>query len=318
MKYTKLPEIPEQHITKLEDRGLSIPDKVKAKEILLSVGYYRLSAYTLPFETPVNGTSRGHQFITGTTFDNIVDLYFFDRKLRLTVLDAIEKVEVALRAAWADILSIETNDPHAHTKSANFSDPWTHLQQLSFTVREYPNKLVKKEPFVSHYLDNDDDPFIPHIWAIVETMTFGTLSKWVKATGSERMKKKMAKRLGLPSHEVLESVLHALTPIRNACAHHSRLWNRHFVVRFPKMKNLKNSLQPNNNQQKTDLRIYNALVFLSHIVSKINPHSSWQKRLFTLLDEQPADRLTAMGFPVDWKSRNIWKTVALNAQNGGN
>lgn len=307
MKYIKLPETPEQHIEKLESRGLTITDQPKAEEILLSVGYYRLSAYTLPFEEPGTSQSRSHKFIEGTSFNEIVNLYFFDRKLRLCVLDAIEKVEVALRAAWADELSIETNCAHPHTDSDNFTNPWEHLQQLAFTTRDIPNKLIKKEPFVSHYLKTYDAPFIPHIWAIVETMTFGTLSKWVQATASERVKKRIAKRLGLPSVEVLEGTLHALTPIRNACAHHSRLWNRHFVLRFPVMRELKPSLQPNNNADKTDQRLYNSLVYLSHIVAKINPHSSWQKRLIGLLEKQPIERLYPMGFPEDWKSRSIWK-----------
>ena len=36
-------------------------------------------------------------FIPDTTWDMVYDLYVFDRKLRLLVFDAIERLEVAIR-----------------------------------------------------------------------------------------------------------------------------------------------------------------------------------------------------------------------------
>lgn len=306
MIYSKAPETTEQHIDKLRSRGLLIPDETRARELLTFVGYYRLSAYTLPFEIP-SATGRTHLFQTGTTFDDIVDLYYFDRHLRLLVLDAIEKIEVALRAVWADALSLEMKDSHAHTKPEYFENPWEHLQQLAMTVKGFPSS---NEPFISHYRDSYEEPFIPHIWGTVETMTFGSLSKWVKATKSKAVKKRMFHFLGFKNIETLEGTLHAITPIRNVCAHHGRLWNRHFVVRFPAITALKGSLQPNQNPQKSDLRLYNALVILSHLVSVINPRNQWKQRLIDLISKQPEKRLDSMGFPKDWKERDAWKEGA--------
>jgi abortive infection bacteriophage resistance protein len=37
----------------------------------------------------------------GTTFESVIALYDSDRKLRLLVLDAIERIEVAVRGSWA-------------------------------------------------------------------------------------------------------------------------------------------------------------------------------------------------------------------------
>jgi abortive infection bacteriophage resistance protein len=318
VKYQKPPETTAQHITKLQSRGLIIDDKPRATELLTYVGYYRLSAYTLPFETvPTPGSSRSHQFIPGTKFQDIVDLYFFDRHLRLLILDAIEKIEVALRAIWADALSLETNDSHAHIKADNFSDPWEHLRQLSFTVGNFsnPRAAVSKEPFISHYTNEYDDPFIPHIWATIETMTFGTLSKWVKATKSNNVKKQLFRSFGLKNIKQIEGVLHTLTPIRNVCAHHNRLWNRLFKLSFQDLHFLQSSMQPKNSTNREDRKLYNTLVVLSHIVSKVAPRSKWQQRLYDLLDSQPSGRLVSMGFPSDWKRRDIWQVVANSQSN---
>jgi abortive infection bacteriophage resistance protein len=79
----------------LKKRGLNIDNIETAKYYLKFIGYYRLSAYFLSFQDATNSNSH-HQFKQGTTFDDVLNLYIFDRKLRLLVLDAIERIEVAM------------------------------------------------------------------------------------------------------------------------------------------------------------------------------------------------------------------------------
>lgn len=74
------------------------------------------------------------------------------------------------------------------------------------------------ETFIAHYRKQYDDPFLPPIWAMVETLSLGALSRWFKCTRDTDAKREVAKGLGMPTIEVLEQVLHALTPVRNVCA----------------------------------------------------------------------------------------------------
>lgn len=83
-------------------RGLIVSDKNAALELLARVNYSRLRPYWHPYEA--SGGSE-HQFITGTTFDDIVRLYEFDRALRLHLMAAIERIEIALRTRWSYHLS---------------------------------------------------------------------------------------------------------------------------------------------------------------------------------------------------------------------
>ena len=60
-----------------------------------------LKIYWEPFEVP--GKSNGNRASReGTWFDDVLNLYRFDRKLRFPALDAIEVVEVVLRTIWAN------------------------------------------------------------------------------------------------------------------------------------------------------------------------------------------------------------------------
>ena len=95
--YQKPPTSFSTQVELLKQRGLIIPDKAKAEFYLAQINYYRLAAYCLPFEQDHSS----HRFQSGTQFDDILNLYIFDRELRLLVLDAIERFEVSLRTQLA-------------------------------------------------------------------------------------------------------------------------------------------------------------------------------------------------------------------------
>jgi abortive infection bacteriophage resistance protein len=94
MKYNKPPLNIDQQIQLLRKRGLIINDAEKVKSYLSNVSYYRLSAYALPFQLK---DDKAHKFIEHTSFDKILNLYLFDRELRLLILDVIERLEIAFR-----------------------------------------------------------------------------------------------------------------------------------------------------------------------------------------------------------------------------
>ena len=94
MQYAKPPLTFEQQADLLIQRGMS-GDRDLLVARLSVVNYYRLSGYWHPFK----GT--GDQFQPGTSFDEVWNRYAFDRRLRLLAIDAIERVEVAVRARLA-------------------------------------------------------------------------------------------------------------------------------------------------------------------------------------------------------------------------
>ena len=73
-------------IEKYTARGLQIPDTKRAKHYLRFIGYYRFSAYAQPFYTP-GYDPMSPTFVDGTAFDDVLNLYVFDRKLRLLAME---------------------------------------------------------------------------------------------------------------------------------------------------------------------------------------------------------------------------------------
>ncbi|MGD9826708.1 Abi family protein [Desulfobacter sp.] len=104
MKYTKPPLTIDDQINLLTSRGMTIPDPARTARYLSHISYFRLRGYWIPFEKEDNG--KDHHFKAGTSFENVLDLYIFDRKFRLLILEAIERVEVSLRAHFANELGV--------------------------------------------------------------------------------------------------------------------------------------------------------------------------------------------------------------------
>lgn len=286
---------------------MDVGDRDSSKKWLETVGYYRLSAYWLPFEKPAeNGNARSKVFETGTTLNAVTDLYVFDRRLRVIVLEAIERVEVHVRSRWTYHMS-HAHGAHAHLDHRLFSGALNHAEQLVRLARAVDKS---EETFVVHYKGKYTDPYSPPLWSATELMTLGELSKWFQATKDNSIKSQVGHDLGLPTKEIVEGTLQALSYIRNICAHHGRLWNRRTVKRLPKIKRFRKDfvLVTEDGQEQNDNRIYNILVVLLHLMDRQATDSTWRDRLCKLLEAQSDTDRSRMGFPTDWRARPIWNT----------
>ncbi|HPM10529.1 MAG TPA: Abi family protein [Paludibacter sp.] len=98
MKFTKPALSVDDQVALLRQRGMGFPDEVAARHVLNYVNYYRLRAYWLPFEvgSAANATA-AHAFMPGTQFETVLTSYTFDQRLKLLLMDAMERVEIALR-----------------------------------------------------------------------------------------------------------------------------------------------------------------------------------------------------------------------------
>ena len=85
--FTKTFYSPQQHIVLLKNRGLLIADEEKAAGYIYNIGYFRLSAYFYPL---LKFPKEQHLYKPGATFVQALNMYRFDRKLRLLLFNEIE------------------------------------------------------------------------------------------------------------------------------------------------------------------------------------------------------------------------------------
>jgi abortive infection bacteriophage resistance protein len=297
MKFTKPPTDFDQQVDILIQRGMVVPDREQAKHYLQHLNYYRLSGYWLPFEASHNP----HQFKSGTRFEQITDLYVFDRELRLLVMDVMERVEVSVRTQWAYHLS-QKYGPHAHLDSSLFKCQDRYLRTLGKLTGEIGRS---REIFIKHLIDTYDET-TPPIWAIVEVISFGQLSQFYANLKLRQDRKRIANTYDL-DEKILVSFLHQINTVRNTCAHHSRLWNRKFTMQMAIPGNRPNGLRRNFNfDVAAAKKIYNPLVMLAYLMDKICPDHHFKSKLQNLLTQYVIDE-SAMGFPGQWRTLPVWQ-----------
>jgi len=294
----------EDQLQRLVARGMIISDPDLARRWLSTVSYYRLGAYWLSFETPPSSEqTRSRRFKDGTRFEDIIDLYVFDRKLRLLVTEAIERNEIALRCAWVYEMA-NAYGPHSYLDANIFDFGLGYAKKLA---KLEARVAQSNETFIKHYLRTYDDPVLPPLWAVSELMTLGELSQWVAHTRDRKLLKRIAIALGLPIHETLTGTFETLSYVRNICAHHGRLWNRALVKRPPVVKRYRHSLVMSDDKGSgLDNKLYNVLVLLVCLLSRQSPDSSYRMRLVALLATRTSAQLSQMGFPKDWQHRPVW------------
>ena len=160
------------------------------------------------------------------------------------------------------------------------------------------------EDFITHYYNKYDSPPNPPSWMSLEVASMGLLSKLYTGLQNNAEKKAVAKEFGLPKTFFLESWMHVFANLRNTCAHHSRLWNRRFAVE-PKMPhNTSNPFLSNKNIHTN--KLYATLCCMQYILKIISPDSSFCSNLKLLMESCPLHQEKEMGFPVDWKSEQLW------------
>ena len=288
-------------LAQLQARGMLISDVAKATDYLERIGYYRLSGYWYDFrqrgepfcpldaetgrkpkkvriERPVQDA-----FKPGTRFHDAVDLYVFDKKLRLLPLDALERIEVALRVDLSHRLG--QKDSLAYLKPDLFHENFSSKLDANSGLTRHHEWLTKhaalvmrsRETFMVHNKKKYGLPLA--IWVACEVWDFGCMSTLFAGLKSEDQDA-IAQTYGVPDGRVFESWLRSLNYLRNVCARHSRLWNRN-VVEEPKLPAAGTipALDAFISDAGRRTRPYLLLCICQHLIQVINPTSTWGGRL---------------------------------------
>ena len=275
----------EGQIERLTDaHGLIVTDSARAKQILSTVNYYRLTTYG----KHLRREDDPERFVPGVSLDMLYALYQFDMGLRHAILPVLEFFEVQLRAKIAYRLAM-TYGSLGYTKAENFrpdrqSQGWfkdihnkfrtevRRCDDLAF-VRHHKNKYAGKFP----------------IWAAVELFSFGMLGQ-LYAIMREEEQSAVAEDYGMTA-QALSALISAAIDVRNICAHYNRLYNQAIED------------QP---QLRDDQMIYEShfvfptLLALRAVAGKERIWREMLQSISLLAGEFPEADLSLCGFPDNW------------------
>lgn len=299
MIYSKQAFTIDQHIDQLLNRGLQINDLNLARHYLQHVSYYRMAGYWWPMQSDKSA----HVFKPDSCFEDVVNLYNFDRELRILLFDVIEKIEISLRTKLIYHLSHEF-DPWWFQNSELFINSQALIETLASISEEIDRS---KDVFIrDHKKKYKDDLRFPPCWKTLELTSFGSLSKlYGNLKNTIKSKDTIAEEFGAVNHTYLPSWLQSIAQIRNYCAHHSRLWNKN-LPGTPKILGKPPYAWVNDVPTDTT-KLYLHLCIMKYLLNIIAPENSFTIKLLELLQKYPNVDPAAIGFKNNWNSELLWQ-----------
>lgn len=330
MQYIKPHLSFENQAERLIQRGLIVGDKQRLIQILKQVSYYRLSAYWYPFrEKDEHGVKRDNLY-AGTTLERVWDHYRFDRRLRVLFVDAIERIEIALRTQLV-YLYTEKHSSFDYAELSSFPN-WKSCEDRIRKIEEQAG--IKngtctgrcRYECINHFFRKygDSHQHLP-LWMFSEISDFGFTSLFFDHAGRD-IQTEIAKEWEV-TPEVLRSWMRSLNTLRNTCAHHGRLWNhvwgtppklplwhsqRGWYAQYSLEKEqwilprVHGNIQPSFAQDRTAMLLF----ICRYLLKKIIPCTEWPKRmekLFSDFSDKGID-FSNMGFSnPEWQKHPIWK-----------
>lgn len=298
----------EQQAELMLQRGL-VGDREVIRERLEYVNYYRLLGYSFPFR--LRGAPND-QFVPGTSFETIWDDYVFDQKLRVLLLEAIERIEVAVKTR------IAYEHAHAFAPAAYATVP-SSLPNLTDGDEKQPRSHASFLKKVKRNLSEGDHQFLrayrnkytpndwPPIWMTCEVLSFGTVVIMFQGC-HDRNRERIAAGFNVTSG-VLQSWLLMIQNVRNICAHHGRLWNRALgkIPGTPKRATHPDWFEPVPLLTRdSSPKIFSALTICGYLLDIVSKETGWRQRVLALLAEHPGVSTTEMGFPNRWEQSPLW------------
>lgn len=280
----KPPTTFKEQVELYKGRNLHVEDSEYAENILQRVNYYRLTAYGLTLKDPLNKD----QYMDGASFNKMLALYEFDRRLRLLLLGALETIEISFRTH----ISYETAHkigPTGYRNKEHFLNETFHQSSLT-ELNSLVDKSRKGELFVEHHFKKYDGVF--PIWAVIEVTSFGYISKFYRNL-NEVIKGHIAKTYYNVPYKYLEGWLNTLSNVRNVCAHYGRLYNKPLTFK-PRL--FKEESKHFSNQY-----IYAAIYIIERLLDKREGNRFITDLVALITEYEENIDFIHIGFPSGWK-----------------
>lgn len=302
----------DQQLAILKHRGINVLNDDKVKNYLLTNNYYNIiNGYSKPF------LLQKEMYLSGTQFNEIKYLYFFDEEMKRLIFHGILLAEQHIKSVFAyrfaeaypdqnyPYLDVDSFD---HSKSISIAYIVSKLDRIIKKNKRYRNNAINY--YVNKYHN------VP-IWVLVDFIDFGELQTLITVL-KKPIQNKIAKDLtkfikdNIPNFqtvfppETMLSLIANIHEVRNICAHNKRLIYfkcREDSLYFPTLDE-KYSITPND--QRRD--VYTTFISLQCFLSKTEfaeLNNSIRKRIRHILTKQihtvdVNSIINLYGFPNDW------------------
>ena len=242
----------DEQISLLQARGVQTDERTAA--VLLREGYYAVvNGYGKAFlDERASQKADDDRFLPSTTFDQIYQLYLFDRELRSLTFRAIMCVESTLRSVLSHTFCEHHRKANAYLRRGCYAQAHEYLRGQDAHEGDLSWMINTLEHHARGHItdEHDDEPrdstrvawYREHysevpLWVLFSDLTFGNLRYFfalMKRDEQRAVCQRMREVCGTTSEGKTLSpagMLHdleTLSELRNDCAHEERVYDAEF------------------------------------------------------------------------------------------
>ena len=290
----------------IDKKQLIINNKEFALAKLQHIGYYSLiDGYKNLFYNPMT-----RKYEPDTTFEDIVALYDFDKKLRTLIFENICNIEQKIRS----LISYHFCETYSENQDAflnpnNYNNTNKNSPGIQKLISILSKEAINSTEHAYVVYQRNTYGNVP-LWVVLNTLTLGQTSK-MYSFFTTSIQSKISTNFKAVNEKELSQYLKVLTHFRNICAHNERLFS--FKSRYEIPDTLLHAkLQiPKNGQHyaygKSDL--FSIIISFCYLLNE-NEVKEFKQEFTKLINkfekksnaEKKNKLLVSMGVPNNWSS----------------
>ena len=266
MSSRKIATTVDEQMILLQNRGMKITNPEHVKDVLLSVGYYRMGFYWYQFEIPKYRKLDQHKFRSDTSWEKVEALYDFDDRFRNLLAFYLQTIETDIRTYITYTVS-----NHYKTDPIWFVNPACVEREFINEFKAGYEKLKRNDVIKKHHRKHPEDTYAP-AWKTLEFLTFGEVQRLYMGVRDEALREGVYVRYGIADEEVWVSYVNILRDIRNVCAHSHLLYDKRLY------RGIKGRLEKLGLRPGEEFTIVGVLKLVYYMLHRINPEKEVEMR----------------------------------------
>lgn len=261
-----------EQLEKFISRGMIVKNRDKAVERLKHISYYKIKQFSM-FFMDSNGTYK-----TNTSFEAVVQNFYFDKNLRMEFLKCSEKIELSIKNKIAYLLGAKYG-AFGYLKFSSWCNRSIPKNEVQEEEKKFKKKIQNKmkifsdNSIVKDFVVNNPSEIYLSIWRLSEVLTFGE-ALYLFDMMSQQNKVSIARSYNLKVDE-FTSYINNIKLVRNLCAHNMAIINLKLKT-IPKINNdfLKIIDKPN--------KIFTSILIMVYFIKNINTKYNFKNLYHTV------------------------------------
>ena len=262
----------DEQLEKFISRGMIVKNRDKAIERLKHISYYKIKQFSMFF------MDNNRTYKSNTSFEAVVQNFYFDKNLRMEFLKCSEKIELSIKNKIAYLLGAKYG-AFGYLKFSSWCDRSIPKNEVQEEEKKFKKKIQNKmkifsdNSIIKDFVVNNPSKTYLSIWRLSEVLTFGE-ALYLFDMMSQQNKVSIARSYNFKVDE-FTSYINNIKLVRNLCAHNMAIINLKLKT-IPKINNdfLKIIDKPN--------KIFTSILIMVYFIKNINPKYNFKNLYHTV------------------------------------